>query len=68
MNTFVYLYYLFISRFGFKSDICLLIASVPVHCFSITLIASIPDLCILFTFLLTYAKGRFSYDAAHIGI
>ena len=31
--------YLFISRFGFKSGICLLIAPVPVHCFSITLIA-----------------------------
>ena len=28
-------YYLFISRFGFKSGICLLIAPVPVHCFSI---------------------------------
>ena len=35
---FVYLYYLFISRFGFKSGICLLIAQVPVHCFSITFI------------------------------
>ena len=35
---FVYLYYLFISRFGFKSGICLLIAPVPVHCFSITFI------------------------------
>ena len=34
---FVYLKYLFISRFGFKSGICLLIAPVPVHCFSITL-------------------------------
>ena len=33
---FVYLLYLFISRFGFKSGICLLIAPVPVHCFSIT--------------------------------
>ena len=33
---FVYLYYLFISRFGFKSGICLLIAPVPVYCFSIT--------------------------------
>ena len=32
----VYLQYLFISRFGFKSRICLLIAPVPVHCFSIT--------------------------------
>ena len=29
-------FYLFISRFGFKSGICLLIAPVPVHCFSIT--------------------------------
>ena len=28
---FVYLYYLFISRFGFKSGIRLLIAPVPVH-------------------------------------
>ena len=33
---FVYLQYLFISRFGFKSKICLLIVPVPVHCFSIT--------------------------------
>ena len=32
---FVYLQYLFISRFGFKNGICLLIATVPVHCFSI---------------------------------
>ena len=32
----VYLKYFFISRFGFKSGICLLIAHVPVHCFSIT--------------------------------
>ena len=31
--------YLF-SRFGFKSGICLLIAPVPVHCFSITFIYS----------------------------
>ena len=29
-------YLQFISRFGFKSGICLLIAPVPVHCFSIT--------------------------------
>ena len=29
--------YLF-SRFGFKSGICLLIAPVPVHCFSITFV------------------------------
>ena len=29
--------YLFISRFGFKSRIWLLVASVPVHCFSILL-------------------------------
>ena len=35
---FVYLQYLFISRFGFKSGICLLIAPVPVHCFSITFV------------------------------
>ena len=33
---FVYLLYSFISRFGFKSGICLLIAPAPVHCFSIT--------------------------------
>ena len=33
---FVYLLYLCISRFGFKSGICLLIAPVPVHCYSIT--------------------------------
>ena len=28
------------SRFGFKSGICLLIAPVPVHCFSITFLRS----------------------------
>ena len=33
--SFVYLYSLFISHFGFKSGIWLLIAPVPVHCFSI---------------------------------
>ena len=33
---FVYLQYLFIPRFGFKSGICLFIAPVPVHCISIT--------------------------------
>ena len=33
---FVCLLYLFISRFGLKSGICLLISPVPVHCFSIT--------------------------------
>ena len=33
---FVYLKYLFISRFGFKSGICLVIASAPGHCFSTT--------------------------------
>ena len=33
---FVYLLYLFISCFGIKSGICLLIAPVPVHCFSLT--------------------------------
>ena len=33
---FVCLWYLFISRFGFKGRICLLIAPVPVNCFSIT--------------------------------
>ena len=39
---FVYLKYLFISRFGFKSGICLLIVLVPVHCFSITFIHRTP--------------------------
>ena len=34
--SFVYLYFLFISPFGFKSGIWLLIAPVPVNCFSIT--------------------------------
>ena len=33
---FVYFVIFIISRFGFKSGICLLIAPVPVHCFSIT--------------------------------
>ena len=32
------LFVIFISRFGFKSGICFLIAPVPVHCFSITFI------------------------------
>ena len=36
--SFVYLYFLFISHFGFKSGIRLLIAPVHVHCFSITFI------------------------------
>ena len=31
----------FISRFGFKSGICFLIAPVPVHCFSITFISRV---------------------------
>ena len=31
------LFVISISRFGFKSRTCLLIAQVPVHCFSITL-------------------------------
>ena len=35
---FIYLLYLSISRFDFKSGICLLIDPVPVHCFSITYI------------------------------
>ena len=35
--SFVYLYFLFISHFGYKSGIKILIAPVPVHCFSITL-------------------------------
>ena len=33
---FVYLQYLIISCFGFKSGICILVAPVPVHCFSIS--------------------------------
>ena len=37
--------YLFISRFGFKSGICLFIAQVPVHCFSITFLKS--GICLL---------------------
>ena len=35
---FVYLLYIFISRFGFKSGIWILIAPVPVHCFSISFV------------------------------
>ena len=35
--SFVYLLYLFISRFGLKNGIWLLITPVPVHCFSITI-------------------------------
>ena len=38
--SFVYFFYfLFISHFGLKSRIWLMIASVPDHCFSITLMA-----------------------------
>ena len=33
---------LFISRFGIKSGICLLIVPVPVHCFSLTFIWKLP--------------------------
>ena len=33
---------LMVSRFGFKSGICLLIVPVPVHCFSITFTEYIP--------------------------
>ena len=36
--SFVYLEFLFISHVGFKSVIWLLIAPVPVHCFSITFV------------------------------
>ena len=39
--SFVYLYFLFISHFDFKSGIWLLIAPVPVHCFSIITTISI---------------------------
>ena len=42
--SFVYLYFLFISHFGYKSGIKTLIAPVPVHCFSITLNISITEL------------------------
>ena len=36
---FVYLLYLFISRFGLKRGLCLLIAPGPVRCFSITFLS-----------------------------
>ena len=42
--------YLFISRFGFKIGIWPLIAPVPKHCFSITLITSVSGLCKHFIF------------------
>ena len=45
--SFVYLYYLVISRFGFMSGIWLLIAPVPVHCFSISFIEKIRQLCFI---------------------
>ena len=49
--------YLFISRFGFKSGICLLIAPVPVHCFSITSTkGQYPEV----------TKERFSHNRAQI--
>ena len=43
-----YNYFLFICRFGFKSGVCLLIAPVPVHCFSITFILDIAFLLFMF--------------------
>ena len=43
--SFVHLNFLFISHFGFKSGIWLLISPVPVHCFSITFITSRPVFC-----------------------
>ena len=33
----LFVFFLFISHFGYKSGIKILIAPVPVHCFSITL-------------------------------
>ena len=45
----VYLQYLFISRFGFKSGIYLFIAPVPVHCSSITFRKSLSLLMIPIT-------------------
>ena len=39
--SFAHLYFLFISHFGFKSGTWLLIAPVPVHCFSITFFINI---------------------------
>ena len=36
--SFAYLYFLFISHLGFTKGVWLLIAPVPVHCFSITII------------------------------
>ena len=46
--------YLFISRFGFKSGICLLIAPVPVHCVSINSTKIYENGMILFLILLIY--------------
>ena len=43
----LFVIFIFISRFGFKSGICLLIAPVPVHCFSITFKHTAKDICIL---------------------
>ena len=45
---------LFISRFGFKSRICLLIAPVPVHCFSITciMLTNCTEVLVLILFIL----------------
>ena len=41
-NRKVFITVLFLLGFGFKSGICLLIAPVPVHCFSITFITDFP--------------------------
>ena len=52
--SFVYLYFLFIYQFGFESGVQLLIAQIPVHCFSFTLTKQLrPQL----THLIIHAKN-----------
>ena len=48
------------SNFGFKSGICLLIAPVPVHCFSITFISKTYGGCSKFGSKITW-QGNILY-------
>ena len=66
--SFVYLYFfLFIFHFCFLSGIWLLIAPVPIYCFSITFIACTPDdflFYLRFSVVLFGTKGMSRYRSA----
>ena len=40
---FLFVIFIYFPRFGFKSEICLLIAPFPIHCFSITFMYGFPN-------------------------